>query len=430
MHIFFSGIGGAGIGPMALIAHQAGYDVSGSDKQEGSYLRYLKEHGVTDIHIGQSYDQIAEAHAVAPIDWFVYTSALPMEQPDAPELRFCADHNIKATKRDEFLSQFLADNKLKMIAVAGTHGKTTTTAMATWTAQQIGLPESHLVPAKLSFADMGTFTPGSEYFIYEADEFDRNFLSYHPYVSLITGIDWDHPDIYPTREEYNEAFRTFLGQSERTILWQADVARLGITPNDSQHIIDEDDPAINEQLHLAGLVNRQNAWQVAHALHMVTDKPLDELIGHLNQFPGVARRFEKIADNIYTDYAHTPPKIRGALQNAGEVAPGRVVVVYEGLHNTRQHFIKDELKTLFEGVKHLYIVPSYLAREDKNLPLLSPADLKNLMNETVRAYTDTAELNDALKDMIATHAQAGDLVLCISAGGGGSLDEWLRKQTF
>src|SRR5215207_7197683 len=100
MHIFFSGIGGTAIGPLALIAKQAGYKVSGSDKQDSQYIHYLKKHGVTDIHIGQEYEQIAAAHDQNPIDWFVYTSALPLENPDAPELAFCRDLSIKTSKRD------------------------------------------------------------------------------------------------------------------------------------------------------------------------------------------------------------------------------------------------------------------------------------------------------------------------------------------
>ncbi len=83
MHIYFSGVGGAGIGPLALIAHQAGFQVSGSDKQQSSYIDYLKKQGITDVHVGQTYEQIAAVHQQQPIDWFVYTSALPVEQPEA-----------------------------------------------------------------------------------------------------------------------------------------------------------------------------------------------------------------------------------------------------------------------------------------------------------------------------------------------------------
>jgi UDP-N-acetylmuramate--alanine ligase len=246
-------------------------------------------------------------------------------------------------------------------------------------------------------------------------------------MSLITGIDWDHPDIFPTRENYNQAFTQFFGQSEQVILWEADAQRLGVQAGGTITVMPDNEPGL-ASLVLPGLVNRQDAWEVAVAVHRITGRPMDELIGHLNNFPGVGRRFERLAPNIYSDYAHTPPKIRGALQLAHEVAGNDVVVVYEGLHNTRQHFIKDELAGLFAGVKQLYIVPSYLAREDPNLKLLSPADLKALMHPEIQALTIPAGLDDELAAHIKKHAADGDLVLCISAGGGGSLDEWLRKE--
>jgi UDP-N-acetylmuramate--alanine ligase len=428
MHIYFSGVGGTAIGPLALIAHEAGFDVSGSDKQHSLYIDYLKKHDVVDLHIGQSYEQIAEVQARKPIDWFVYTSALPMEQPDAPELRFCRDHNIKATKRDDFLSFLLGQKKLKLIAIAGTHGKTTTTAMAIWLFQQLKISISYSVGAKMSFAEMGAYNPDSEYFVYEADEFDRNFLAFQPHLSIITGIDWDHPDIYPTRESYNQAFIEFLNQSEQAVMWDEDEQRLGPVLSVKRRILPKHEQAGLEKITLSGRVNRENALEVAAALETLTGRSLDELIEHLNRFPGVSRRFEQIAPNLYSDYAHTPPKIRGALQLANEIAGTGVVVVYEGLHNTRQHFIKSELKTLFESVKHLYIVPSYLAREDPDLQLLAPEDLKALLSPTSQEHTDTAGLDDSLAKTIRRHLAQGDLVLCITAGGGNSLDEWLRKE--
>jgi UDP-N-acetylmuramate--alanine ligase len=163
MHIYFSGIGGAGIGPLAQIAKQAGYTVSGSDKQDSQYISYLKKHGITDIHIGQSDKAIATVHDKNPIDWFVYSSSVTIENPNAPELVFCREQSIKTSKRDELLNQILSDKNLKLIAIAGTHGKTTTTAMTTWLLKQLGEPVSYLLPAKTSFADMGEYliTPSS-----------------------------------------------------------------------------------------------------------------------------------------------------------------------------------------------------------------------------------------------------------------------------
>lgn len=428
MHVFFSGIGGAAIGPLALIAHQAGFTVSGSDKQNSAYIAYLRERGISDIHIGQTRDAIADVHARKPIDWFVYTSALPIEFPDAPELRFCEEQHIKATKRDEFLTFLIEEKQFKLIAIAGTHGKTTTTAMMIWLLKQLNIPVSYSVGAKMSFGEMGEYNPASEYFVYEADEFDRNFLAFHPYLALIVGVDWDHPDIYPTKQAYDDAFRQFISQSEWSIAWQNDIEKLDIENDECLYPVDPTNPQIDEQLTLPGHVNRMDAWQVAYAVQQFTNTPMEELIAHMNRFPGVGRRFEQIAPHIYSDYAHTPPKIRGALQLAHEVAGESVVVVYEGLHNTRQHFIKDELKHLFDDVKQLYVVPSYLAREDPKLALLSPDDLVNMLSSKSQKHATGAQLDNKLAADIRAHVDDGDLVLCISAGGGGSLDEWVRRQ--
>ena len=427
MHIYFSGIGGSAIGPLALIAKQAGYEVSGSDAQDSSYIKYLTSQGITDIHIGQSKEQIAAVHANHPIDWFVYSSALPKTDPNHPELVFAKENGIRTSKRDELLNQIITDKKLKIIAVAGTHGKTTTTAMVIWLFKQLGVPVSYSVGAKLSFGEMGQYQQGSQYFVYEADEYDHNFLAFHPYMSLISGIDWDHPDIYPTREAYYHAFGQFIGQSEHATLWQSDIKRLEHQPTDHQMVLHENDPKI-DQIKLTGRVNRQNAWLVANGLRPILNKPVEELSAKMRSFPGLSRRWEEIAPGIYSDYAHTPGKIRGALQLAREVAGDNVVVVYEGLHNTRQHFIKDELKNIFDDVKQLYIVPSYLAREDPNLPTLSPTDLKAMLSEKAQAFTSPARLDEGLKAKIEQHVSSGDTVLCLSAGGAGSLDEWLRQQ--
>ena len=171
MHIYFSGIGGAGIGPLALIAKQAGLEVSGSDKQDSDYIKYLHSKGIDDIHIGQARETITKVHNNSPIDWLVYTSALPLENPGAPELKFCKEQGIKTSKRDEFINLILGEKKLKLIAIAGTHGKTTTTAMVVWLFKELGLPISYALPAKVSYGDMGQYTEGSEYFVYEADEY-------------------------------------------------------------------------------------------------------------------------------------------------------------------------------------------------------------------------------------------------------------------
>ena len=425
MHLYFSGIGGAGIGPLALIARQAGYTVSGSDKQDSQYLEYLKAHGVTNIHVGQSHAAIAKLHAASPIDWFVYTSALPLENPNAPELAFCAEQSIKTSKRDELLNQILGDKNLKLIAIAGTHGKTTTTALTVWLYTQLGIPVSYLLPAKTSYAEMGAYDPASSHFIYEADEFDRNFLAYKPAISLITGVSWDHHEIFPTREDYQQAFVEFIEQSQQTILWNDDAEYLGIEPAATLQVLDSAQYA--QQTGLLGLYNRLDAALAVQAVHVATKTPIDELVAIADRFPGLSRRMELLAPNLYSDYAHTPEKIRGAMSVATEMAADsgqKLVIVYEPLTNRRQGYMLDEYRDCFDGASHVYWIPSYLAREDPNERIIPPAELISHLSDPSIA---TPLLRDhELKATIQRHLMAGDMVIGLAGGGGDSLDDWLR----
>ncbi|CAN5185299.1 UDP-N-acetylmuramate--L-alanine ligase [soil metagenome] len=430
MHIFFSAIGGTAIGPLAIIAQQLGHTVTGSDKQDSQYIHYLKEHGVTDISVGQSYENIAQVHDQKPIDWYVYSSAVTLENTDFPELQFCKEQSIKTSKRDELLNQLLKDADLQLIAIAGTHGKTTTTAMVVWLMKQLNIPVSYSVGAKISFGDMGHYEPGSRYFIYEADEFDRNFLHFEPTLSLISGISWDHHEIFPTRDEYQQAFRDFINQSDQTVLWQDDYDYLALDDGvgSDLHVQSEDDPAIND-ITLKGLYNRRDAWLAIRTVQQICDTPLAELVQHMNSFPGSNRRMEQIVANLYSDYAHTPEKIRGAMSVALEMAAENnqdLVVVYEPLTNRRQHFMINDYGDCFAGAAQVYWTPSYLAREDASQRILEPVELITHLQDP--SIAEPAELNDSLKQTIQARLDKGDMVVGMAGGGGGSLDEWLRKE--
>ncbi len=427
-HIFFSGIGGAGIGPLALIAKQAGYEVSGSDKQQSSYIDYLKKQGITNIHIGQTKGSIAEIHTKNPIDWFVYSSAVEKENAAGPELSFVADQKIKMSKRDELINKILSDKKLKMIAAAGTHGKTTTTAMIIWLFKQLGIPISYSVGAKISFGDMGQYQAGSEYFIYEADEFDRNFLAFEPDTSVITGVSWDHHEIFPTREDYQEAFREFISQTNHTFTWQEDFEYLSLQNDKNVSVLDSIDERI-QSIKLAGLYNRLDAWLAIQAVHRAAKIDISRLIAIINQFPGLQRRMEQIVPGLFSDYAHTPEKARGAMSVALEMASEsgkEVVVVYEPLTNRRQHFLLNEYKDCFAGAKKVYCVPSYLAREDPDQRIIPPEEMVNALSDPSIAVA--MERDQKLKAAIKEHLSNGDMVVCMAGGGGRSLDDWLRAE--
>ncbi len=428
MHIFFSGIGGTAIGPLALIAKQAGYTVSGSDKQDSQYIQYLKKHGVEAIHIGQTREQIAEVHNRHPIDWFVYSSAVAIENPNAPELQYCKEQGIKTSKRDELINQILQDKQLKLVAIAGTHGKTTTTAMVVWLFKELGLSVSYSVGAKIPFGDMGQYEKGSDYFVYEADEFDRNFLAFEPFVSIITGVSWDHHEIFPTREDYQQAFVEFVSQSEWLEIWREDFEYLGLKQTDHHAVMDSSDTGI-EKLKLAGRYNRLNAWLAIKAVRQLTQQPLEKIVEIMNRFPGLQRRMEEIVPGLYSDYAHTPDKIRGAMSVALETADKQkkdVVIVYEPLTNRRQHFMIDDYKGVFEGAKKVYWIPSYLAREDPKQRVITPEELISHLSDP--SIAEARARDEGLKKTIQKHLEAGDMVVAMAGGGGDSLDEWIRRE--
>ncbi len=430
MHIFFSGIGGTAIGPLALIAKQAGYSVSGSDKQDSQYIDYLRKKGITDIHIGQTKQAIESAHSKNPIDWFVYSSALQLEDPNHPEITFVDDNHIKKSKRDELLNKILNDKKLKMIAVAGTHGKTTTTAMVVWLFKQLGVPISYSVGAKIGFGDMGSFDSKSQYFAYEADEFDHNFLAFHPEISLITGISWDHHEIFKTYQDYLDAFKKFVDQSNHTVLWHQDWCSLDFpseTDEDKISTIGADQQMFG--LDLPGYTNRQDAQLAIEGVHRATGEDIEKLVELMNKFPGLQRRMEEIIPGLYSDYAHTPDKVRGGMSVALDIAKAKkqdVVVVYEGLTNRRQHYMIDDYKNCFDGATKVYWIPSYLAREDPDQRIIEPSELiKHLSNPEI---AEAMGRDTQLKDTIQKHLGAGDMVVAMAGGGGDSLDEWVRKE--
>lgn len=413
MNIYFSGIGGVGIGPLAEIAHDAGHNVIGSDTEESLMTKELKKR---DINISSTQDGsfLMANHHDRPIDWFVYTSALP---EDHSELVLARKLGIHTAKRDELLAQIITEKDLKLIAIAGTHGKTTTTGMMVWTLQQLGIPVSYSIGTTIKFGPSGKFDPDSEYFVYECDEFDRNFLNFSPYISLIPSVDYDHPDTYPTKKDYLEAFKKFATQSQHVLTWSDQHAEL-YRDMPQAKIIDTSN--VNEKILLAGEHNRRNATLVQAALKELNiEKPTDEI---LSKFPGTGRRFEKLAENIYSDYGHHPVEIAATLQLAGEISK-HVVLVYQPHQNIRQHEIRDEYTDQFEKAEKIYWLPTYLAREDPNLPILSPEEL--IRKITNKDKVVVAEFNDELWKNILRDQNKGKLILFMGAG---KIDGWLRDK--
>lgn len=399
------------MGPLALMAQGAGMKVFGSDLSHGAVTNELVNHGIK-VYLGeQDGDFLKACVEKEGVDWFVYTSALPAKHP---ELKLAKKLGLKISKRDELLNYLLKKLKLKLIAVAGTHGKTTTTAMIVWAAKQLGLPLSYIIGTTLPFAEAGHYDPKSKYFVYEADEYDRNFLHFHPWIAAIPTISYDHPDIYPTLESYQEAFRQFESQSE--LVLRGDEIDAGLT--------------------LAGEARRYDATlaidvleQILPKRHFTKARQHRQLIAIMNEFPGVGRRFEQVSEGYYSDYAHHPEEVAATVEIAVEEAERRglkgVVAIYQPHQNTRQVELANQYADAFRGVTKLYWVPTYLTREDPGLEIMEPTEFINKLSN--KKVAEVAELDDELAAAVAKWRKKGYLVLLMSAG---PADAWIRKLVY
>ena len=402
MNIYISGISGTGMGPLALMAKKAGFTVWGSDLMRGAIYDELVGAGI-EVEIGSQDGKFLKSKLDDGVDWFVYTSALP---EDHAELMLAKEAGVKRTKRDDFTAFLVKELGLKMVAVAGTHGKTTTTAMIIWASLKLGLPIAYIVGTTLGFSVSGSYKAGDEYFVYEADEYDRNFLKYHPWLAVIPAVSYDHPDIYHTREEYKKAFEQFEFQSKKVI------KKSSFSESDFK---------------LAGKVRREDATLAAEAiLAMDASIARKKIIEILNEFPGVGRRFEKIAKGVYTDYAHHPEEIKATMDVVKDEKKLHkyegIVVVYQPHQNTRQYEVRDDYVDAFLGADKIYWLPTYLTREDPSLPVLTPDDLiSGLLNKDV---AESAEVGDDLAERLRRYIDDEYLVILMTAG---PADEWLRK---
>lgn len=413
MNIYFSGIGGVGIGPLAMLSQDAGHNVFGSDAVKSPMFDDLAKRGVK-VSLDQSGKFIDTVNRSNEIDLLVYSSGIPQ---DHPELKYAREYGISSVKRHELLNQLIEYKNMKLIGISGTHGKTTTTGMFIWVFKQLGVPISYSVGTRLTFGPPAKYAHDSEFFIYEADEFDRNMLKFKPYLAVITSLDYDHPDTYPTKDDYRQAFEQYIAQSKSTIGWKEDKL-VGKNIN-SLEIISPD-------IKLAGDHNKANATLVLESIQkLLPDIDKLKIVDALNSFPGTQRRFEKLSDNLYTDYAHHPTEIARTIELAKEVNDN-VVIVYQPHQNIRQHQIHKDgsYGDAFDGAKKVYWLPTYLSREDEKLKVLSPTELIESINDA--SVIEESEMNDVLKEKILTHGESGDLVIGMSAG---DLDDWLRQLT-
>lgn len=461
MRIYIAGISGTGMAPLALMAKEAGMEVVGSDRTSGALTAELEQRGIK-MQIGEQDGSFLLGQIEgAGVDWFVHTSSI---RAGHPELELARSRELKISKRDELTAHLVEVLGLKMIAVAGTHGKTTTTAMIVWLAQQLGIPVSYIVGTRLSFAPAGHYDPQSKFFIYESDEYDRNFLEFWPEVALITSMSHDHQDIYPTAEDYRAAFAQFASQTKTMItrkeIWKkiqsaektnAETEVTAESPIEPK-VIDPDEALSNElvQLNLANplpMLNpiyQLNAPLVGVAMKLMIEKTEEnrlktasekqslltkitmcDIIERLGSFPGGYRRFERIAPGVISDYAHHPEEIeltlRSAQVEAKRMGKKGVIALYEPHQNQRQLEVYQAYGKAFAAADEVWWLPTFLTREPAGSKILTFEEL----TAEIAAPATAVRMDENLAKMIKMKVDEGLLVILMSAG---PADEWLRRQ--
>lgn len=436
------GIGGAGLSALAMVLHEAGYAVSGCDRSPSPFVDSLRALGVP-VHLGHDPAHVQDAELV------VRSSAVP---PDHPEVRAAEERGVPVVKREAVIGALMAD--LMGIAVAGTHGKTTTTAMLAWIAMAAGRDPSFIVGGLIRGLNRNARAGQGDLFIVEADEYDRMFLGLQPRIAVVTTIEHDHPDCYPTPEDFFDAFVMFAERlpsdgilvacdadpgarrlADRVEAHGRSVVRYGWGPParwwarpmavDRFEIYRGDQPIGELKLQVPGHHHGLNALAALAAAEAVGISPANALEA-LGRFPGTARRFEVKGEVhgvlVIDDYAHHPGEIRATLRAARARYPGRPIwAVFQPHTYSRTRALLKEFAQAFEDADHVILTPIYAARETDTLGVSSQDIVRQMIHPDARHVPDF----DAAIAYLKERVQPGDIVLTLGAGDGYRIGEQL-----
>jgi UDP-N-acetylmuramate--alanine ligase len=439
--IHLIGIGGTGLSAIARVLLEMGHTVSGSDRAESSFTRDLQSAGAT-IYIGHSAKNVVGA------DLVVRSSAIPDDNPEVVAARAA---RIPVVKRADFLGS-LMDGKTG-ITVAGTHGKTTTTAMLAWLLTALEQEPTFIVGGVLANLGVNARAGKGDVFIIEADEYDRMFLGLKPTIEVVTNIEHDHPDCYPTLADLQAAFMEFMQHlpingkliacaedpGAYALLKKAEkmgktVLAYGLKPTISDgreletytsHLSVNGKgsftfnasvlgkPAIVE-LQVPGKHNILNAL-AALTVTQLLGLPLVEVARVLGQFTGTGRRFEVRGEAngvvVIDDYAHHPTEIRATLSAARSRYPHRPIwVVWQPHTYSRTQMLLEDFANSFVDADEVIVTEVYPAREPKQ-----DFSSKKVVEAMPRPAHFIASLPD-VSNYLITHLLPGDVLLVLSAG--------------
>ena len=440
--IHFVGIGGIGMSGIAEVMHQLGYSVQGSDISESYVVEKLRKAGIP-VAIGHSADNVGDAAVV------VTSSAVSR---DNPEVQAAAERRLPIVRRAEMLAELM--RMQKTIAVAGTHGKTTTTSMIAAMLDAGGMDPTVINGGIINRYGSNARLGKSDWMVVEADESDGSFLRLDGTIAVVTNIDPEHLEHWGSFDEVKRAYCEFIenvpfyglavlcvdhpevqsilsrirdrrivtyGFSAVADLRADNVVPDGLGSRFDALVLDRD----GERRTIAGIhvpiPGRHNVENALAAVAVAIELgiPDEKIITGFERFEGVKRRFSKVGEVdgaiVIDDYAHHPVEIRAVLSAAREAAAERVIAVMQPHRFTRLQSLMDDFQSAFNDADVVFVAPVYPAGEEPIEGVDADALVEGLRargHRMVRAVSDLDDLCLALRDLAAE----GDVVICMGAG--------------
>ncbi len=447
--IHFVGIGGIGMSGIAEILHSLGYLVQGSDLAEGANVKRLMAKGIK-VHIGHAAENIEHASVM------VVSSAV---RQDNPELVAARQRMLPIVRRAEMLAELM---RLKpSIAVAGTHGKTTTTSLGATVLEEAGWQPTVVSGGIINSFGTNAKLGAGEWVIVEADESDGSFVKLPATHAIITNIDPEHMEHYGSVDALHQAFITFIENipfyglgivcadhpgvqkilprltDRRLITYgfgpavdvrasnvrlSAEGGTFDVTISERMHEICPRAARYNGfkdlRVRVMGEHNVLNALSIL-ALSLELGLSENEIRQGFGAFTGVGRRFTKTGEvggvSIIDDYAHHPAEIKAVLKTARAISPKRVIAVFQPHRYSRFSHLFDEFCEAFEDMDHLMVTPIYSAGEDP-VPGLNHETFVEKVRQCYAQPIEAVGSEEHLASRLAEVAQPGDMVICMGAG--------------
>lgn len=429
--IHFIGIGGSGMCPLAEILHSEGFELSGSDCNESDTLERIKSYGIP-VHMGHRAENIEGAELI------VYTAAV---KPDNPELVAAKEQGIPAIERSIMLG-IVTRRYRRSIAVSGTHGKTTTTAMLSQVLIGSGFDPSAIIGGKLPFIGGNSYVGHSDIIVCEACEYVDTFLELTPYISIILNVDADHLDYFKTLDNIKKSFNKFSHLTTGALVINGDdenvleaiegvdlpTISFGFRKTNDYYaanlrdikgaykafdLMHKGEKLCEIGLQVPGRHNIYNALAAAACAHYLGAQPA-QIAENLYKFTGVHRRFEILGTpngiTVADDFAHHPTELTASLSAAMEMGYNKVWAIFQPHTFSRTALLLDDFATAL-SIPDVAIISEILAVRETNT--------YNIYNTDLGAKVPGSLCIDTFEDItkyIVEHAEPDDLVLTLGGG--------------